>query len=162
MKKLLFILLFIPFITASNLIYSQEYLLTEHEEFKVSITGDVYYDAHFKDGVLIYEELYNDDFELDVTVFKGGDGFYYFDDIKEYTNEMANDLGYRNSRFFESEVSYGVKSHFLITYSREEDCNIIFGVIQDSSALRQYEIELYCYNISLKEATSIINSIDID
>ena len=129
MKKLLFILLFIPFITASNLIYSQNYVLNEHEEFNVSITGDVFYDAHFKDGELLYEELFNDDFELDVSVYKGDD-FDYFDDLTEFTNEMAEDLEYHNSRFFAgSEISSGVNSHFLITYSNEEDCNIslIFG-----------------------------------
>ena len=71
MKKLLFILLFIPLLTASNLIYSQKYVLTEHEEFKVSLPGDVYYAANRnKEGQLLYEELFADaeysDFELDL------------------------------------------------------------------------------------------------
>lgn len=169
MKKFIFLLLFIPLLTASNLSYSQEYLyqLTEHEEFKVSLPGDVYYAANRnKEGQLMYEELFADaeysDFALDVSVYKG-DEFDYFDDLTEFANEMAEDLEYQNSRFFAgSEISSGVNGHFLITYSKEEDCNIIFGVIQDSFARKQYEIELFCYNISSKAATSIINSIDID
>ena len=166
MKKLLFILLVIPFLTASNLIYSQKYVLTEHVEFKVSLPGDVYYDAHFKEGQLIYEELFADaeysDFELNVMVFVGDD-FDYFDDLKDYTDEVIEDVGHKNSSFFaKSEISPGVNSRFLITYSKEEECNIIFGVIQDSFARKLYDIELYCYNISSKVATSIINSIDID
>jgi len=167
MKKLLFILLFIPLLTASNLIYSQKYILTEHEEFKVSLPGDVYYQANRnKEGQLMYEELFADaeysDFELDVMVFVGDD-FDYFDDLKDYIDEMIEFGEYKNSRFFaKSEISPGVNSRFSITYSEEEECNIIFGVIQDSFARKLYDIELYCYNINSKTATSIINSIDID
>lgn len=162
MKKLLFILLVIPFLTASNLIYSQKYVLTEHVEFKVSLPGDVYYEVFHKEGQLVYEELFTDDFGLDVMVWEGDD-FDYFDDLTNFTNEMIEHSEYKNSSFFaKSEISPGVNSRFLITYSKEEECNIIFGVIQDSFARKQYEIELFCYNISSKEATSIINSIDID
>ena len=167
MKKLLFILLFIPLLTASNLIYSQKYELIEYEEFKVSLPGDVYYAANRnKEGQLVYEELFADaeysDFELDVMVFVGDD-FDYFDDLKDYIDEMIEFGEHKNSRFFaKSEISSGVNSRFSITYSEEEECNIIFGVIQDSFARKLYDIELYCYNISSKVAISIINSIDID
>ena len=167
MKKLLFILLIIPFLTASNLIYSQKYILTEHEEFEVSLPGDVYYAANRnKEGQLLYEELFADaeysDFELDVTVFEGDD-FDYFDDLTDYIDEMIEFGEYKKSRFFaKSEISSGVNSRFSITYSEEEECNIIFGVVQDSFARKLYDIELYCYNISSKVAISIINSIDID
>ena len=102
------------------------------------------------------------DFELDVTAFEG-DNFDYFDDLKDYIDEMIEFGEYKKSSFFaKNEIRPGVESRFSITYSKEEDCNIIFGVIQDSFERKLYDIELYCYNITSKVATSIINSIDID
>ena len=162
MRNTIFILLFIPFIAASNLIYSQQYSLKEHPEFKVSIAGEVNYDSFFKDGDLIYEKLSNDDLDLDVTVYSKDDGYEYFGALEGFTKEMIDALGYTNSRFFDNQSTLKVKRRFLITYSQEWGCYIVFGVIQDRSAQKQYEIELFCYNISTDEARSIIKSIEID
>ncbi len=144
------------------MIYSQQYSLNEHPEFKVSIPGDVNYDSHFKDGILIYETLSNDDLDLDVSVYTEEDGYEFFGALDNFVKEMATDLEYTNSRFFDNQNTFMVKSHFLITYSQEYGCYIIFGVIQDRNTSKQYEIELFCYNISVDEARSVIKSIDID
>lgn len=165
MNLKLYSLLSIALIISSTFIYGQggAYVISENEEFEVTIPSDeVYYDSHYKDGWLLYEELFNDDFELDVSIYED-DSFEFFDDLSEFCLEMADDLGYRNARFFSKrEIRSGINAHFYYAYSSDDDCNVIFGVVQDSFARKQYEIELFCFNIDSRTASSIIKSININ
>ena len=56
----------------------------------------------------------------------------------------------------------GVKSQYSITFDKEEEINIVFGVIQDSFSKKLYEFTLYCYNINSETAALIINGIKIN
>ena len=55
--KNIFFLILIPFISLGQSTYE----LNGYDEFNVSIPGEVYYSSSKNDdGVLLYEELYND------------------------------------------------------------------------------------------------------
>lgn len=156
--KNIFFLMLIPFISLGQSTYE----LNVYDEFNVSITGDVYYSSSENDdGVLLYEELYNDDFELIVSVYEKG-AYDYFSNLTLFIDEMADDLDYeKHSEYHKRNYSKGLSGVFHITYDKQNDGNVIFGVIQDTSSKKLYEIELLCLNISSKTAREIIKSIEI-
>ena len=149
-------------ITISTAIYGQHNAMGVYEfevlsEVSASLPGDVYYSKNES-----LESLYNDDFALEITCYKG-DGYEYFPDLTNYINEMSEGLGYiKFGDFIKQDIKPGMKSQFSLTYSEEEKCNIIFGVIQDSFSRKLYEIELYCYKINSETAALIINGIKIN
>jgi hypothetical protein len=149
-------------ITLSTVIYGQQnamnvYVFERLTEVSASLPGDVYYSKQE-----ISESLYNDNFELEINCFKGK-GYDYYPDLTNYINEMAKDLGYTKfGDFIKQDIKPGMKSQFSLTYSAEDECNIVFGVIQDSFSRKLYEIELYCYKINSETAALIINGIKIN
>jgi ABC-type lipoprotein release transport system permease subunit len=150
-------------ITFSSIIYGQQDTMNDYEfevnsEVSVSLPGEVYYENN-EDAE--FETLYNDDFELDLTCYKGGD-YSYFPDLTEFINEIAEDYYKDFSDFIKKDVKPGVKSQYSITFDKEEEINIVFGVIQDSFSKKLYEFTLYCYNINSETAALIINGIKIN
>ena len=151
-------------ITFSSIIYGQQVTMNEYEfevnsEVSVSLPGEVYYENN-EDAE--FELLYNDDFELELTCYKGSD-YDYFPDLTEFINEIAEGYSFKNfSDFIKQDMKPGVKSQYSITFDKEEDINVVFGVIQDSFSKKLYEFTLYCYNISPEKATRIINGIKIN
>ena len=156
MKKLFFLLFFIPLVSCVE----DTYTLDIYDEFKVSLPGDVYYKEYKDDeGNLIAEILYNDDYEVLVTVYEGED-FEYFSNLNDYIDEVAETMEYeKHNAYLKKEYSDGVTGYFHLTYSKEDDSNVIFGVIQDAFDKKLYEIELICININSETARSIIESI---
>tara|TARA_B110000003_G_C16554352_1_gene497878 strand:+ start:501 stop:983 length:483 start_codon:yes stop_codon:yes gene_type:complete len=158
MKKIILFLTLIPLFTFGQ----DSYELNVYDEFTVSISGDVYYSSEKDDdGGLVYEELYNDDFELVVTVYEKG-SYDYFSDLTLFIDEMAEGFGYKkHSEYYQRNYSRGLSGVFHITYDKQNDGNVIFGVIQDTSSKKLYEIELLCLNLGSKTAREIIKSIEI-
>lgn len=149
-------------ITLSAAIYGQQntmdvYVFNGLSEVSASLPGDVYYSkSEFS------ESLYNDDFELEINCYKGN-SYDYYPDLTNFINEMSKQLGYTKfGDFIKQDIKPGMKSQFSLTYSAEEKCNIVFGVIQDSFSRKLYEIELYCYKINSEIAALIINGIKIN
>ena len=156
--KNIFFLMLIPFISLGQSTYE----LNAYDEFNVSIPGEVYYSSSKNDdGVLLYEELYNDDFELIVSVYEKG-AYDYFSNLTLFIDEMADDLDYeKHSEYYKRNYSKGLSGVFHTTYDKQNDGNVIFGVIQDTSSKKLYEIELLCLNIGSTTAREIIKSIEI-
>jgi len=151
-------------ITLSSGIYGQQNTMAEYDfevnsEVSANLPGEVYYDNN-EDAD--FETLYNDDFELDLTCYKGNN-FEYFSDLNEFINEIAEGYEFKNfSDYIKIDIKPGVKGQYSLTYDKEEECNIIFGVIQDSFSRKLYEFTLYCYNINSETAAQIINGIKIN
>ena len=149
-------------ITLSTAIYGQQntmgvYVFEGLSEVSASLPGDIYYSKNINS-----ESLYNDDFELEITCYKG-DNYEYFPDLTDFITEMSEGLNYTKfGDFIKQDIKPGMKSQFSIAYSAEEKCNIIFGVIQDSFSRKLYEIELYCFKINSDTASLIINGIKIN
>lgn len=159
MKKLVLLLLFIPLVTFGQNFYSFEV----YDELSVYLPGDVYYtDQKDDNGNLIYEELFNDDFELVLSVYEK-DAFDYFSDLTLFIDEVVDQMEFqKHSEYYKKNYSDGLSGLFHITYSKDSDSNVIFGVIQDSFSKKLYEIDLTCLNIGSKTARKIIESITID
>jgi hypothetical protein len=138
------------------------YIYNESKEFTIALPGDIYYDAIKKDGVLVYETLYNDDLDADLMVYEGRD-YEYLPTFSRELSSMANDLGYKEVReFIKGSMSNVIKYEFYIGFSPDDECNVIFGLIQDSFSRKLYEFELFCHNLNINSATEIINSIQIE
>lgn len=138
------------------------YYYNERKEFTIVLPGDIYYDAIKKDGVLVYETLFNDDLDADLSVYEGS-AYEYLPTFNRELTSMANDYGYEEVReFTKGSISNEIKYEFYIGYSPDDECNVIFGLIQDSFSRKLYELELFCYNLSLNTAKEIINSIQIE
>lgn len=150
---------FIPLVSFGQ----DDYVLEIYDEFNVSLSGDVYYKQSKDDeGNLVAEILFNDDYEVWVTVYKGND-FECFSNLNDFINESAEFYKYeKHSAFLKKKYSDGVNGYFHLTYSEIDDSNLIFGIIQDTFSKKQYEIDLICLNINSKTARSIIESISID
>ena len=160
MKKILFTL---ALLISINSFGQDDYVLEIYDEFNVSLPGDVYYkESKDDEGNLIAEILFNDDYEVWVTVYEGND-FEYFSNLNDFIDEIAETMEYeKHSAYLKKEYSDGVNGYFHLTYSKIDDSNLIFGVIQDTFSKKQYEIELICLNINSKTARSIIESISIE
>ena len=140
----------------------KKYYYNETKEFTLVLPGDIYYEANKYDGVLSSETLFNDDLEADLTVWEGRD-YNYLPTFSEELTLIANDYGYKEVReFTKGSMSNVIKYEFYIAYSPDDECNVIFGIIQDSYSRKLYEFELFCYNLTLSVATAIINSIQIN
>lgn len=138
------------------------YYYNESKEFTIVLPGDIYYDAIYKNGVLANETLYNDDLDADLSVYKGR-AYEYLPTFSRELSSMANDYGYKEVReFSKGSMSNVIKYEFYIGYSPDDECNVIFGLIQDSYSRKLYEFELFCHNLSLNSATEVINSIQIN
>ena len=163
MKLKTTILLLLIFI-CNHIEAQTRYVYSSNKEFSLELPGDVYYDKNVDDSdsdIILYEELYNDDYEADLTVYKGSD-YEYLEDLSKELNAMSDDLGYTEVRkFFKSSQNNEVNSEFYIGYSDESESNVIFGIIQNSFSRRLYEFELFCLNIDMTTANKIIRSIVI-
>ena len=154
----LFIFLFITNISIAQ----NTYVYNEHEEFNITLPGEVYYDSMIQDGKLVFESLLNDNFAADLSVYTGNN-YEYFSDFTKELNEFAGDMGYTEIRKFKKgSISSEITYEFYSGYSPEDRCTVIFGLIQNSFSRKLYEFELVCLKINLKTATSIINSIEIE
>ena len=154
----LFIFLFITNISIAQ----NTYVYNEHEEFKITLPGEVYYDSMIQDGKLVFESLLNDNFAADLSVYTGNT-YEYFSDFTKELNEFAEDMGYTEIRKFKKgNISSEITYEFYSGYSSDDRCTVIFGIIQDSFSRIYYEFDLLCLKIDLKTATSIINSIEIE
>ena len=150
-------------VTLSFQLNSQNrYYYDEFNEFTLELPGQIYYDAIEKEGILVYETLYNDDLDADLTVYEGN-AYEYLPTFTQELNLMANDMEYTEIRkFTKGSMSNEIKYEFYSGYSQADKCTVIFGLIQDSFTRKLYEFELLCYNLSLAAATQIINSIQIN
>tara|TARA_B110000238_G_scaffold134162_1_gene144501 strand:- start:7 stop:249 length:243 start_codon:yes stop_codon:yes gene_type:complete len=78
------------------------------------------------------------------------------------TSQKSNEKSKKNSK---ENLGGSYKFKMAAKYKKpkkEEECNIIFGVIQDSFSRKLYEFTLYCYNINSETAAQIINGIKIN
>ena len=157
-------ILFLGFLVAFSLQLNAQkrYYYNESKEFTVMLPGDIYYDSMKKNGVLVYETLFNDDLDADLSVYEGR-AYEYLPTFSRELSSMANDYGYKEVReFSKGSMSNVIKYEFYIGYSPDDECNVIFGLIQDSYSRKLYEFELFCHNLSLNSATEVINSIQIN
>ena len=140
------------------------YVYDRNQEFEITLPGEVYYKLVPLDSKFLpfYEILYNDNFEADLSVYKG-DSYEYFYDFTNELNLNAEDMGYKEIRkFTKGSISSEITYEFYSGYSSDDRCTVIFGIIQDSFSRIYYEFDLLCLKIDLKTATSIINSIEIE
>ena len=155
MKKLLLLLLFVPIVSFGQFQYGFEI----NKEVSASFPSEeVYYDTPSKYS----ESLFNDDFELKIMVFTGK-SYDEYSDLSDYIDEVVEDSDFINGGIFmKKKIRTGITSQYSTTYSKEEECVIIYGVIQDVISKKLYDIQLYCLNLSTKEGGEIINSIQIN
>jgi hypothetical protein len=138
------------------------YYYDETKEFTLELPGKIYYDAIEKEGIIVYETLFNDDLDADLSVYEGR-AYEYLPTFSRELTLMANDYGYKEVReFTKGSMSNVIKYEFYIGYSPDDECNVIFGLIQDSFSRKLYEFELFCQNLTLSTANDIINSIEIN
>jgi len=140
------------------------YVYDRNQEFEITLPGEVYYKLVPLDSKFLpfYEILYNDNFEADLSVYKG-DSYEYFYDFTNELNLNAEDMGYTEIRkFTKGSLSSEITYEFYSGYSLDDRCTVIFGIIQNSFSRVNYEFSLICKKMDLKTATSIINSIEIE
>jgi hypothetical protein len=134
------------------------YLYNRHQEFNITLPGEVYYESDENQ-----ESLSNENFVAYLSVYTAGNGYEYISDFTKELNEFAEDYGYTEIRkFTKGNISSEITYEFYSGYSPDDRCTVIFGVIQNSFSRKLYEFELVCLKINLKTATSIINSIEIE
>ena len=138
------------------------YVYNSHEEFSISLPGEIYYDNFKKDGILIYEILASEDFVAELSVYKGN-SYEYLADFSDEFQEIISDLDYREVKSFsKGKLSDEINYEFLTGYSPEDESTVIFGIIQDKYKRKLYEFHLFCFDIDIKIAKDIINSIQIN
>jgi hypothetical protein len=149
------------FLFSFNSFSQVRYESPEHKEFTIVLPGEVYFNST-KDVKVPYEEFYNDDFELVLTVYSGY-LYEYLPDLSEEVSLSADALQITEARkFLKGSMSNIINYEFYIGFSKNYNSNVIFGIIQDSFSRKLYEVELYCLNLNLNNTTEIINSIQID
>ena len=133
------------------------YLYNRHQEFNITLPGEVYYGYDQNQ-----ESLSNENFVAYLSVYTAGNGYEYISDFTNELNEFAEDYGYTEIRkFTKGSISSEISYEFYSGYSPDDRCTVIFGVIQNSFSRKLYDFNLICLKIDLKTATSIINSIEI-
>jgi len=133
------------------------YLYNRHQEFNITLPGEVYYESDENQ-----ESLSNENFVAYLSVYTAGNGYEYISDFTKELNEFAEDYGYTEIRkFTKGSISSEISYEFYSGYSPDDRCTVIFGVIQNSFSRKLYDFNLICLKIDLKTATSIINSIEI-
>ena len=138
------------------------YVYNSHEEFSISLPGEIYYDVFKFDGILIYEILASEDFVAELSVYKGN-SYEYLADFSDEFQEIISDLDYREVKSFsKGKLSDEINYEFLTGYSPEDESTVIFGIIQDKYKRKLYEFHLFCFDIDIKIAKDIINSIQIN
>ena len=147
---------------SSSAYNGSRYNYNEWKEFTVVLPGKIYFDVVKKEGVLLYETLFNDDLDASLDVYEGN-AYEYLSTFTQELHSMANDLGYKEVReFVKGSMTNEIKYEFHIGYCPVEECQVIFGLVQDSFSRKLYEFELFCHNLKLADATKIINSIKIN
>ena len=167
MKKLNYLLLLL-LLSVSTLVKGQSnYYFDKNKEFTISLPGEeIYYEKFLspKDGRLVSETLYSDDFEVELSVYKGK-SYNYLDDV-DFTQELesfAKIMEYSEIRkFSKGRLSSEMNYEFYIGYDSKYKHNVVFGFVQNSFSRIIYEVELSCININLETSKNIINSITIE
>lgn len=161
-NKYFYLLLGLLFI--SNNLFSQNSNMVGYEfqltnEVTVSLPSE---NVSYRELGPNSESMFNDDFEITLTRFDG-EGYEYFPDLSKYIKEMAKSENIKKYKdFIEKNIRPAMNSKFSVYYNEEEGCEVIFGVIQDGRSKVLYEFNLYCFNIDINTASTIINSIDIN
>jgi hypothetical protein len=160
--KFIFIKILLLFFFSFQLKAQNRYVYNSHDEFSVSLPGKIYYDNFKKDGLLIYETLASEDFEAELSVHKGN-SYEYLTDFSNEFYDIISEYGYREVKSFsKGKLSDEINYEFRIGYSPEDKSTVIFGLIQDSYKRKLYEFSLFCFDIDIKIAKEIINSIQIN
>lgn len=160
----IFFYLLLGLLFLSNNLFSQksnmvDYVFKNSNNVIVSLPSE---DVSYKELNTFSESMFNDDFEIVLTRFDG-ESYEYFPDLSKYIKEKAKSEKIKNYKdFIEKNIRPAMNSKFSVYHNKEEDCEVIFGVIQDGRSKVLYEFDLYCYKIDLNTATTIINSIKIE
>ena len=161
MKKIQFKVIILLLLLSFSLNAQGRYTYSENKNFTIEFPSEVYYETEIKDGVVVEELLYNDDFETSLMSYSG-DEYEYLKDFSKELDQMAEIYEYKEVReFSKGSLSSEIKYQFYIGYSSLDECNVIFGMIQNSYTRVNYDFELLCFNINLNTASKIINSIQL-